>query len=226
MRRADRLFQLLQILRRRRLVTAQALADELEVSRRTVYRDISDLMAAGVPVEGEAGLGYILRDGYDLPPLMFTLDELEALAFGARFVSILPDSTLSKAAIDALNKVAAVVPPAQRGVIDATSLCVPSRLQQVPHDIDLAELRRAVRERRRIDIVYIDGEGGWTRRTVWPLAIVYYGPVWLLTSWCELRNDFRSFRLDRIDTVMVTELVYPPTPGRRLEDFLKRQEGC
>lgn len=225
MRRADRLFQIVQILRRGRTVTAQQLAEELEVSERTVYRDMADLIGSGVPVEGEAGVGYLLRDGYDLPPLMFTIDELEALVLGARIVQGWADPDLGRAAADVIAKVAAVVPPEVRGMIDSSALLAPEYHARVPYEVDMTALRRAVRERRKMRFAYTNEAGNPTARTVRPLAISFFGPVWVLTAWCELRNDFRNFRLDRMTETAFLDDVFRPEPGTRFTDYMKRERA-
>ena len=226
MRRADRLFQLIQALRRRRrLTTARDLAEELEVSVRTIYRDVADLVGSGVPIEGEAGLGYLLRDGYDLPPLMFTLEEIEAIVLGAKIVGSWGDERLGRAAENALSKIEHALPERQRKQFRDTALFAPGDHYRAEIHIDLAGLRGAVRESRKLSIAYTDGGGEPTRRTVWPLALAFYGPVWLLVAWCELRQDFRSFRVDRMEEAAVLDDRYAAQPGRRLVDFLARQGG-
>jgi predicted DNA-binding transcriptional regulator YafY len=224
MRRADRLFLIIQILRRGKLTTARDLAEELEVSSRTIYRDVADLIGAGVPVEGAAGAGYLLRQGYDLPPLMFSPIELEALVLGARIVASWADPELGRAAQDVLAKVEAVLPEPQRTRLGKTPLLAPGDHYQAPLQVDLAALRRTIRERRKIDLDYCDAAGQQTRRRVWPLGLFFYGPVWLLAAWCELRQDFRMFRVDRMADAMFLDLPFDPVSGRTLEDF-SRQEA-
>jgi predicted DNA-binding transcriptional regulator YafY len=224
MRRADRLFQIIQILRRGQLTTARALADELEVSSRTIYRDIADLIGSGVPVEGAAGAGYLLRDGYDLPPLMFSPTELEALVLGARIVASWADAELGRAAQDVLAKVEVVLPEPLRARFAKMPLLAPGDHAEVPRKVDLAALRKMIRERRKLDLDYCDAAGQMTRRRVWPLGLFFYGPVWLLAAWCELRQDFRMFRVDRMAEARFLEVTFEPTRGRMLEDF-SRQEA-
>ncbi len=224
MRRADRLFQLIQILRRRRrLTTARDLADELEVSVRTVYRDVADLVASGVPIAGEAGLGYLLRGGYDLPPLMFTLDEIEAIVLGANIVGSWGDPRLAEAAEDVLAKIEHALPERLRQSFRDTALFAPRGHYQEEISVDLAALRGAIRQSRKVAISYRDAGGDATERTIWPLALAFYGPVWLMIGWCELRQDFRSFRVDRIAAAEILPDPYPPQPGRRLADYLARE---
>ena len=224
-RRADRLFQLIQVLRRQRgrAVTARTIAAELEVSVRTVYRDVGDLQAQRVPIEGEAGVGYVLREGFDLPPLMFTEDEIDALVVGARIVQSWADPGLAAAAGDVLAKVEAVLPAALRPRVRSLGLLSPPSGRRPEVAIDMAALRRAVREQRKVTVDYVSEAGERTSRTLWPMALAFFPPVWLLLGWCELRRDFRSFRVDRIHAIMFDEQRYPPTPGRRLIDYLARQ---
>lgn len=223
MRRADRLFQIIQILRRGRLTTARALAEELEVSSRTIYRDVADLIGSGVPVEGAAGAGYLLRSGYDLPPLMFSRTELEALVLGARIVASWADAELGRAAQDVLAKVEAVLPEPLRTRLDKMPLLAPGDHAQVPRKVDLAALRRTIHDRRKLALAYCDAAGQATQRRVWPLGLFFYGPVWLLAGWCELRRDFRMFRVDRIAEAEFLDEPFEPTPGRTLEDFARQE---
>jgi predicted DNA-binding transcriptional regulator YafY len=224
MRRADRLFAIIQILRRRRLATAQGLSGELEVSERTIYRDIADLVASGVPIDGEAGVGYILRNGHDLPPLMFTPAEIEALVLGARIVAKWSDAALARAADDALAKIAAVLPERLRDQLDRIPLYAPGDHFQQPLPREFADLRAAVRDRRKVRFAYAGADGGQTRRTVRPLAFLFYGAVWLMPAWCELRQDFRSFRLDRMTEIDIGEARFKPERGKTLDDYLRRAE--
>jgi predicted DNA-binding transcriptional regulator YafY len=221
-RRADRLFEIIQHLRRRPTTRARDLADALEVSERTIYRDIRDLMASGVPIEGEAGVGYVLRAGFDLPPLMFKEQEIEALVLGARIVESWADNELAEAASDAIAKIEAVIPERLRGYMANTALLAPSLHFMEPISFDLADLRRAIRNRRKIRFRYTDVVGQGSERTVRPLSLAYFGPVWVLAAWCELRDDFRTFRLDRMADFSVADDLFRQEPGRTLADFLKR----
>ncbi len=222
MRRADRLFEIIQLLRRMKLARARDLAEKLEVSERTIYRDIRDLMASGVPVEGEAGVGYVLRGGYDLPPLMFDKQEIEALVLGVRIVESWADAELAEAAGNVIAKVEAVIPDRLRRHIAETVLLAPPDHYAEPISIDPGELRRAVNGRLKVRFHYRDLKDRGTERTVRPLALAFYGPVWLLASWCELRQDFRSFRFDRISDLTVLRETFPPERGKTIQDFLKR----
>jgi predicted DNA-binding transcriptional regulator YafY len=223
-RRADRLFEIIQHLRRRPTTRARDLADALEVSERTIYRDIRDLMASGVPIEGEAGVGYVLRAGFDLPPLMFKEQEIEALVLGARIVESWADNELAEAASDAIAKIEAVIPERLRGYMANTALLAPSLHFMEPIAFDLADLRRAIRNRRKIRFRYTDVVGHGSERTVRPLSLAYFGPVWVLAAWCELRVDFRTFRLDRMEGFEVTGERFRPEQGKTLHDFLKRDD--
>ena len=221
MRRADRLFQIIQILRRARgVVTADALAAELEVSVRTVYRDMAELIGQRVPIEGAAGVGYLLRDGYDLPPLMFTEDELEALLIGARIVESWADPELGRAAADVLAKIAAVVPAERRARIASLSLAAPPSGRRPEIAIDMAMLRRWVRQERKVRIDYQDLKGARTERVLRPMSMAFFPPVWLLLGWCEARRDFRAFRIDRIARIEYLPEHYPQEPGRQLVAYL------
>ncbi|MBI1383404.1 MAG: WYL domain-containing protein [Rhizobiales bacterium] len=223
MRRADRLFEIIQHLRRQKLTRARDLSEALEVSERTIYRDIADLVASGVPIEGEAGVGYVLRDGYDLPPLMFREVEIEALVLGARIVQSWGDGELATAAGDVIAKVEAVIPERLRDYMSRTALLAPSEHAMEPITFDLATLRRAVRERFKVRFAYVDVVGDASGRTVRPLSLAFFGPVWMMAAWCELRNDFRTFRLDRISSFEATEERFANEPGKTLHDFLGRE---
>lgn len=225
MRRADRLFQIIQILRRRGTVTAAGIAEELEVSRRTIYRDIQDMMANGVPIVGEAGIGFALHAGYDLPPLMFNEQELEALVLGARMLQSCADPQLGRAAGDVIAKIRTVLPHKLRPHIDALSLWAPGELQQEPITIDRAALRAAIRHQRKINFAYVDLQDTASVRTVRPLIMAFYGPVWLLAAWCETRTAFRVFRLDRMSEMSVLDEQFRLERGKTAADFLKQDAG-
>ncbi|MEX3963118.1 helix-turn-helix transcriptional regulator [Paraburkholderia sp. EG286B] len=199
MRRADRLFQIIQILRRaKRPVTARALSEELEISMRTVYRDIADLMGQRVPISGEAGIGYVLDRHYDMPPLMLTPDELEAAVLGAQWVAHRSDPVLARAARDLIAKITAAVPDSLRPFIAEPTVSTPPP-QSLPDDmLNIAQVREWIRVGRKLRIRYRDERGRASKRTIWPLLIGYADAVRLLVAWCELRQDFRHFRTDRI----------------------------
>jgi predicted DNA-binding transcriptional regulator YafY len=199
MRRADRLFQIIQILRRSsRPTTAAALAEELEVSKRTVYRDVADLIGQRVPVEGEAGMGYLLAPDYDMPPLMLTADEIEAVVLGAQWVAGHSDKALANAARDVVAKVAAVVPEHLRPFVAEPSVGAKPTNAERDESIHSASLRSAIREGRKLRLRYRSEAGEETDRTVWPVILGYAETSRLLVAWCELRQGFRHFRTDRI----------------------------
>jgi predicted DNA-binding transcriptional regulator YafY len=219
-RRADRLFRLLLELRRGGVVTARELARRLEVSERTVYRDVADLAASGVPIAGEAGVGYRLA-GFELPPLMFDRDEIEALVLGARVAEAWGDGALAAAARAAIAKIEAVLPRGRETLIEETRLYAPAYGEPAAEKLPLSELRRAVRDREKVRLDYRDAEGRASERTVRPLALSFYPPVWLLVAWCELRADFRNFRLDRAGAVTRTGDRFADEPGKTLADYVR-----
>lgn len=222
MRRADRLFQIVQYLRGGRLVTAAMLAGRLEVSERTIYRDIADLQSTGVPIDGEAGIGYIMRSGFDLPPLMFTGAEIVALVTGARMVKAWGGTAMSAAAEEALVKIEAVLPDKERKRVGDTKIFAP-RIGLAGQASDLIDAcETAVEKREILSLDYSDGGGVNTKRDVHPLGLWFWGKVWTLVGWCELRNDFRMFRLDRISSLTATGGLYRPDPERSLEMFIER----
>ncbi len=225
MRRADRLFEIIQVLRRRKLARARDLAEKLEVSERTIYRDIRDLMASGVPIEGEAGVGYIMRGGYDLPPIMFDEDEIEALVLGVRIVESWADPKLAAAAGKVIAKVESVVPERLRLHMARTALIAPRDHFAEPLSVDLTELRNAIRAMRKVAFSYRDRAEAATHRTVRPLALAFYGPVWLLAAWCELRQDFRAFRLDRMAELAVLDQVFAAEPGKTIADYFEADQA-
>ncbi|AUX45531.1 DeoR family transcriptional regulator [Sorangium cellulosum] len=219
MRRADRLFQIVQQLRRRRVTTAARLAEELEVSERTIYRDIRDLIASGVPIEGEAGVGYALPRGFDLPPLMFQDDEIEALVLGARMVASWSDPSLVRAAERALARIEAALPERLRPKVAESALFAPSFHVPEGATAHLAALRAAVSERRKLRFGYTRADGARSTRTVHPLGLFFWGTGWSLAAWCELRAEFRGFRLDRIHDLETLDARFEETPGQTLRDF-------
>jgi len=199
MRRADRLFQIIQILRRStRPLTAAALAEELEISKRTVYRDVADLIGQRVPIEGEAGLGYLLATDYDMPPLMLTSDEIEAVMLGAQWVAGRSDKILSNAARDVVAKIAAVVPERLRPFIVEPSVGAKPTIGEPEERVDTSMLRSAIRNGVKLRLRYRSEAGEETERTVWPVILGYAETNRLLVAWCELRQSFRHFRTDRI----------------------------
>jgi predicted DNA-binding transcriptional regulator YafY len=209
------LFQIIQILRRaRQPITADAIAQELETSKRSVYRDIATLMGQRVPIRGEAGMGYVLEAGFDLPPLMLTPDEIEAAVLGAQWVMTRGDPALVRAAQDLVAKIAAAVPERLRPIVLDPSARTPSRGPAIPPDaIDMVEVRRAIHGARKIQLGYRDEKGADTARKIWPIAVGYLETVRMLVGWCELRNDFRHFRTDRITAAEFLEERYPERPS-------------
>jgi len=206
--RAQRLLDLIQVLRRHRYpVSGQAIADELGVSLRTVYRDIQTLVGQGAAIDGEAGVGFVLRPGFVLPPLMFSDDEIEALTLGLRFVMQRTDAALEHAAADALAKIAAVLPEDLRDNIDNIGLLAGPEHDHPP--VDLTVIRAAIRDEHKLALHYLDREGDATQRVVWPIAIGFFNRAQVVAAWCELRRGFRHFRVDRIERLRATGKRYP-----------------
>ncbi|MEM8979268.1 MAG: YafY family protein [Pseudomonadota bacterium] len=218
MRRADRLFQIVQALRGGRLVTAQKLAEDLEVSQRTIYRDIADLQSTGVPVDGEAGVGYVMDAGYELPPLMFTRDEVVALVAGARMLKAFGGSGMARAAEEALVKIEAVLPQAERARAQNVGVYAESwDLPAMTRDM-LDQIEIAVDARLRLRFAYETVDGAASTRTVRPLGLWFWGKVWTLIAWCELREDFRMFRVDRMHALKDLER-FRAEPDKSLQAF-------
>ena len=224
MRRADRLFQIVQHMRGGRLVTAYKLSQWLEVSERTIYRDIADLQSTGVPIEGEAGVGYMMREGFDLPPLMFTRDEIVALVAGARMVRAFGGSSMARAAEESLVKIGAVLPEAERNRIDRTEIHSPMWVVSDADRTAIDVIERAVEARELLTVDYQDEQGQPSRREVRPLGLWFWGKVWTLACWCELRDDFRTFRIDRIKTISQAGRRFKPEQGKLLSDFYRAME--
>lgn len=219
MTRSERLLELIQLLRLyRQPVTADSLALELGVSVRTIYRDIATLQVQGASIEGSAGIGYLLKPGFMLPPLMFTEEEIEALVLGSRWVAARADSRLARDAEQALAKIAAVLPADLRERLDETSLTVPPQTGLVNHDQELRRVREAIRTEIKIRIRYRDAQNAETQRTIWPIAIGFFDKVQVIVGWCETREDFRHFRLDRIVHLELTGERLP----RRKAELLKQ----
>lgn len=225
MRRADRLFRLVELLRSKRLATGGWLAEQLQVSLRTLYRDIHDLSLSGVPIEGEAGVGYRLRYKLDVPPLLFDAAELEALLVGSRMVQAWGDADLAQAATAALAKIHNVLPDLLRREAQQARLFIPPQRNGRP--AHLTELRYAVRRHQIVRMTYTREDGEISERVLWPLGLFFWGRNWTLVGWCLLRNDFRHFRVDRVQQLTVSDETYPDQPGRRIGDFfdtLEREE--
>ncbi len=221
MRRADRLFQIVQTIRGRRLTTAAHLAQRLEVSERTIYRDVADLQTQGVPLEGEAGVGYRLGKGFDLPPLMFTLQEAQALVAAVRIAQSWLDPALAAASADALSRVLSVLPTAERAAAESLRVFVPPVGLEPGTQRVLQQLREAAQAQQVAHITYRDAHNNASERTVRPLGVFYWGAVWTLAAWCESRQAFRSFRVDRIETLAVLEQHFANEPGKTLADLLR-----
>jgi len=225
MSRAERLLELMQSLRlRRRPVAGQALAEELGVSLRTLYRDIEALKAQGARIEGEAGLGYVLKPGFTLPPLMFSLEEVEALALGAGWVEGRSDEGLKRAARGALAKIAAVLPPDRAEALDWPTMLAGAGATGEREGASLPLIREALGAERKLRLDYVDKEGRSSMRVVWPVALGFFDHARMLAAWCETRQAFRHFRLDRMAAVEVLD-ERPPKPRRALLIDWRRAEG-
>lgn len=227
MRPADRLFQIVLQLGRGRVLTAADLATKLEVSERTIYRDIQDLMASGVPIDGEAGVGYRLHRGYQVPPMMFDQDEIQALIFGAQVAKRWGDHQLADAAERILDKVDAVLPENLRPALASQTVVVPeiAAHQSETTIQSLGVAREAINAHRRLYLSYQDVSSTSTERIVWPLSLLYWGNTWMVGAWCELRQAFRSFRVDRIDEAKMLSTRFPDEPGKRLADYFSQAGG-
>ncbi len=224
MRKSERLFQLVTLLQgRRTAITAQALAEKLEVTVRTVYRDMQALMMAGVPIEGEAGVGYWLHKGFTLPPLMFQSDEITALLVGSRMVQAWTDPQLAEAARRAESRILAVLPTQ---VLDEVSR-LPYRIPNYcnPEAETHGLIRKACEERRKVTVHYRDMKEQETTRTIWPLGMVGWDDHWTLLAWCELRDEYRNFRFDRILDIELLDARYPAHPQRNLEYYITEVLG-
>ena len=224
MRRTDRLFELIQILRDGRLHTARDMAERVEVSVRTIWRDMASLQASGLPVDGERGVGYILREPVHLPPLSLTPDEVEALRLGAALVARGADPSLARAAEMLRAKVESVLPDPLRRAPATDGPFVFTGRETEDSAIHLPPLRHALRERLRVRLVYRDASGSYTTREVRPLQLEFWGRVWTLAAWCEARQDFRSFRLDRIEQLTLPDTPIPDAPGRNLAAYMARRD--
>jgi predicted DNA-binding transcriptional regulator YafY len=224
MRRADRLFHIVQLIRGRRLTTARYLSQRLEVSERTVYRDVADLQVQGVPIEGEAGVGYRLGAGFDLPPMMFTHDEAKALVASVRLAQAWLDPAMAQGAEDALGKIMSVLPVEARVAAEALAVYAGSGGLSEASQKTLQALREAVQDKRKVYVQYLDLMEKPSERVLRPLGCFYWGKVWTLSAWCERRNDFRTFRVDRIARLKPLEERFRDEPGRTLADLLRMNE--
>lgn len=220
MRRASRLFEVVLLLRRGRVVTAREIADRLGVSQRTVYRCIRDLSLAGVPIEAEAGVGYRLKPGFDLPPLMFNSEELVALRLGAQMVEAWADEKLAAAARQALERIEAVLPGPLRDDPPPSKLFSPGVFVPPERTANLSSLRAAVDQQRKIRFGYTRADGASSQRVVHPLGLFYWGAKWTLCAWCEMRDDYREFRPDRMHELALLDEGFETASGHSLEDYL------
>jgi len=226
MSRSERLLDLIQTLRRHRNpISGQRLAEESGVSLRTLYRDIATLQAQGADIEGEPGLGYILKPGFMLPPLMFSEDEIEALVLGARWVATRTDDELARAAHNLLAKIAAVLPDDLKPRIEGTNLVISPGPAPEPSQIDLAVIRRAIRNEHMLDITYLDAAGAATSRRIWPFVLGFFERVRVVAAWCTLRDDVRHFRADRIVTLESTGIRYPRRKAVLLKEWRIAKES-
>jgi predicted DNA-binding transcriptional regulator YafY len=226
MRRADRLFDIIQDLRTASHPrTATALAAKLEVSPRTIYRDIATLQARRIPIEGEPGVGYVLRQGFDLPPLTFTTEEIEAIAVGTRLVNRIRDPILQRAAASVLSKLAVALPARSGSYLVSPRFYVSEGSAEQPTAVDLAEVRDAISSSRKMQISYVDASGCCTHRIIWPIAMAYYVDVTLIGAWCELRSDYRNFRVERIASSRVLTQPFQADRERLLSEWLALRKG-
>ncbi|WP_223786587.1 helix-turn-helix transcriptional regulator [Marinicella meishanensis] len=227
MRRADRLMKITHFLRQhRQAVTARQVAEHFSICQRTVYRDIQCLMDSGVPIRGEAGVGYTIDKQYFMPPIAFDADELEAIALGISMVRQWTDQRFADKANSALDKVQAVLPASLQGELQQiTTYAVPNR-PAVPWSVNFSDLREHIRKGQKIDLAYADERGQHTNRTVRPLALLFFNPVWLLTTWCELRQDFRNFRLDRMQKLTANGDVFADEADKNLAAYLALVKEC
>lgn len=227
MRRADRLIKLTHFLRSRaQAVTASRIAEEFEVCTRTVYRDIHDLIDSGVPISGEAGVGYIIDKKYYLPPIAFDVDELEAISLGISMVRLWTDDEFAAKANNAFEKIQAVLPAKLQDQLQQITTYSLSTRPSRPWSVNFSELRNCIQTRRKIHIEYSDGANQKTSRTLRPLALIFFSPVWLLASWCEKREDFRNFRLDRIRDLQYCEEKFSDYKDKNLLAYIRKESVC
>ena len=219
MRRAERLFRLVNELRSRGVCRAEDLASYFEISVRTVYRDVAHLQASGLPIDGEAGVGYLLRPGFDLPAMTFTFEQLDALAMGLSFVEVAGDTSLAEAAREVRAKIQASLPEPDKRKLENAPLFASRREGRAAPSMKV--IRRAIRERNILRLCYEDGEGRPSDRRIWPLAIWAFTEGWLFAGWCERRNDFRAFRLDRISALEETGDRFDDNTGQNLQTYLQ-----
>ena len=222
MRRADRLFRIVSLLRSGRMMTGAQLAERLQISPRTLYRDVSDLQRTGTPITGEAGVGYTLRKDEHLPPMHFTPEEMTALVLGARMAGAWGSESTQSAANDALVKIEAALPAEHRSRVDRVLLFAPSFAHPASTRKLLDRLHAACTQNRVLRFGYTDVAGRETERAVHPLGLFFWGNRWTLVAWCRRRDDFRHFRLDRMREVAVSEEVFVSKRGQRLQEFIRK----
>ncbi len=223
MRRADRLFRIIQNLHSKRAITAHELANRLDVSERTIYRDMQDLSLSGIPITAETGIGYRLLKGFQLPPLMFTEEEIEALLLGARMVRAWTDKNLATAANQALQKIEHVIPEKLKPQLERNDMIVPDFPMEGQASDQLITIRHAIRQQQKIKINYTRADGEYSSRIIHPLGLFYWGKVWTVVGWCELREEFRNFRLDRMIDCKPANKHFKIIEGRTLQDYLNTE---
>jgi predicted DNA-binding transcriptional regulator YafY len=225
MRRADRLMKLVHYLRRmRRAVTAQRIAEDFGICQRTVYRDIHDLMNSGVPIYGEAGVGYVMDKKYHLPPVMFDPDELEAVALGIAMVRNWTDDAFAEKANSAYEKIQAALPETLLTDLQQLATDAAPSTAKIPWEVSFSDIRECIRQKQKIKFTYTDLKEKTTTRKVRPLSLIFFGPVWLLVTWCEKRKDFRNFRLDRMKELDLTEITFRDEKGKTLQDYIESMQ--
>lgn len=225
MRRADRLFQLMLLLQEGRVRTARYLAGKLEVSERTIYRDIADLVGSGIPIDGEAGVGYLLRDEYRLPPLMFNSEELKALALGALMVRAWSDRQLASVTSTAIRKIESILPDHLKKQIELQAIVVPGFRMTEAASTNLERIRAGIDGHLKLDIAYESLTGAHTRRIIWPLVLYFWGDKWTVGAWCELRENFRAFRVDLIREAHLQDECFEPDDRRSLQGYVDYQRA-
>lgn len=220
MRRADRLFQIVQLLRTRKQMTALQLAESLEVSERTIYRDVQDLSFTGVPIISETGVGYSLDKSYNLPPITFSESELESLLVGARMVQGWTDKHMAAEATRAIERIESILPEHLKSTLESIEMLVPTF--HIFSDVSekMPWLRSAIKEQKKIEISYQRADGEYSDRIIWPLGLFFWGNVWTLVAWCELRNDYRQFRIDRMQKLKVLESGFLTAQNQTLKNYL------
>ena len=227
MRRADRLIKITHFLRQRRLaVTANQIAEAFNICKRTVYRDIQCLIDTGAPIIGEAGVGYTIDKRYYLPPITFDHEELEAISLGISMVRQWTDDQFADKAVSAFEKIQAVLPASLQGELEQITTFAVANRPKIPWNVKFSDLREFIRSRQKVNIVYSDENQNETKRTLCPLALLFFNPVWLLAAWCEKRGDFRNFRLDRIQNLSINDESFEDDPYKNLSAYLAKVEAC